>query len=134
MGIFAIFMPPGNFHSHEDLMRMNLFDGALFSTPIYTYAIANLQHCSVPSGKKSILVSGGRQTWFLLPIPSETFDGDPTPVRLLSNAVEFGKCIVRQAQRGGGHVLTAERPKLTERTFFRYFAESEKHSSPTMAR
>ncbi len=55
MGVFAIFMPSGNFNSHEDLVRMNLPDGALFRTAIYAYAIADLQHFSVPPEQKSVL-------------------------------------------------------------------------------
>ncbi|MGA8533727.1 MAG: hypothetical protein WB615_06430 [Candidatus Tumulicola sp.] len=46
MGIFAIFMSSGNFHSNEDLVWMNLSYGALFRAPIDANAIADLQHFS----------------------------------------------------------------------------------------
>lgn len=44
MGIFAIFMPSGNFHSHEDLVRMDLSYRAFFRARIDANAIADLQH------------------------------------------------------------------------------------------
>jgi hypothetical protein len=47
VGVFAIFMPAGNSHSHEDLVRMNLSHDALFRAPINAYTIADLQHFSV---------------------------------------------------------------------------------------
>ncbi len=63
MGIFAIFMPSGNFNSHQDLVRMNLSDSALFRTAVYTYTIADLPF-SAPPGQKSILEGGAAKLDF----------------------------------------------------------------------
>jgi hypothetical protein len=56
MGIFAILMPSRDFHSHENLVRMNLFHGTLFRARIDANSIAGLQHFRYPlSYKDSIL-------------------------------------------------------------------------------
>jgi hypothetical protein len=42
MRVLAVFVSPGNFNAHEYLVRMNLFDGALFFGPVNVDAVAGL--------------------------------------------------------------------------------------------
>lgn len=56
MGIFTIFVSSGDFHAHEDLVRMNFSHGSLFCARIDANAIAHLQHCRF-SSRQSVVLS-----------------------------------------------------------------------------
>jgi hypothetical protein len=48
MSILSVFMPSRDLHSHDGFVRVNLFDGTFFLSPIYVDPIAGFQHlCSL---------------------------------------------------------------------------------------
>jgi hypothetical protein len=48
MSIFSVFMPSGDLDSHEDFVRLNIFNGPFFLGSVNVDPIAGLQHsCSL---------------------------------------------------------------------------------------
>ena len=92
MSILSVFMPSRDLHSHDGFVRVNLFDGTFFLSPIYVDPIAGFQHlCSLQLKLHQRAARRRYRCYFLIVTPAHALaagDGPAAAMPTRSHATQ----------------------------------------------